>query len=439
MSKINGDLISINDNGAWCWFQDERALIDPETNTLLVGSVAAPEGPDGASRAGNVELAILDLSSGECKIIALHEQLEADDHNAPALLIRPDGHYVAMYAKHKSDDLSRWRVSTRPHDATGWEEEEVFDWNELTEGRGATYSNLHYLSAEDRVYNFVRAINDDPSIMISDDHGDSWSYGGKLLTEPKVGYVNGYTRYADNGVDRIDLITTEHHPRDFNNSIYHGYLSGGRLHAADGSVVDDNVLDDDGRSQTLLTTIFTAGTEVDGEVLTHGWTCDLRRGATGSEQEGQLAAIISCRANDVPENSNFDDHRFFYARFDGRTWTTRHLAQAGPALWADEQDYTGLGCVDPYDLDTIYVSTPIDPRDGTDLEHHEIFSGRTDDEGATWQWSPITEESTVDNFRPIVAPGDPSRSALLWFRGTMSRSQHYRAEVVGIVADRTTH
>lgn len=432
MSKINGDLISINDNGAWCWFQDERALIDPETNTLLVGSVAAPEGPDGASRAGNVELAILDLDSGECKIIALHEQLEADDHNAPALLIRPDGHYVAMYAKHKTDDLSRWRVTTRPHDASSWEEEVVFDWNELTEGRGATYSNLHYLSAEGRVYNFVRSINDDPSIMISDDGGDSWAYGGKLLTEPKIGYVNGYTRYADNGVDRIDLITTEHHPRDFNNSIYHGYLFEGRLHAADGTVVDENVLDDDGRSQTLLTRIFAADTEVDGELMTHAWTCDLRRGP-----EGQLAAILSCRANDVPENSNFDDHRFFYARFDGQTWTTRQLAKAGPALWADEQDYTGLGCVDPYDLDTIYVSTPIDPRDDSDLNHHEIFRGRTTDDGATWEWTPITEESTVDNFRPIVAPGDPRRSALLWFRGTMSRSQHYEAEVVGIVAERT--
>ena len=35
----------INDNGAWCWFQDERAVVDPDGGVLVVGSIAAPEGP----------------------------------------------------------------------------------------------------------------------------------------------------------------------------------------------------------------------------------------------------------------------------------------------------------------------------------------------------------------------------------------------------------
>lgn len=33
----------INPDGAWCWFQDERALVDPEAGLLVVGSIASGE------------------------------------------------------------------------------------------------------------------------------------------------------------------------------------------------------------------------------------------------------------------------------------------------------------------------------------------------------------------------------------------------------------
>ncbi|MBT2585209.1 BNR-4 repeat-containing protein [Arthrobacter sp. ISL-95] len=424
------DPVVVNSNGAWCWFQDERALIDPATNTLLVGSVAAPEGPGGAERGGNIEITTVNLGTGKSHVHVLHERLEADDHNAPALLIRPDGHYVAMYAKHKTDNYSRWRVSTKPHDASGWEPEQHFDWTELADGRGATYSNLHALSAEGRVYNFVRAINDDPTLMISEDDGGTWSYGGKLFTRPKIGYVNGYTRYVSNGTDRIDLITTDHHPRDYNNSIYHGYLQDDALHDAEGNVVSKPVIGSAGINQTALTTVFKAGTTLDGDTLAHGWTADLRRQGT------ELAAIVTCRANDVngplqrEQRLDVDDHRLLYGRFDGVRWELHPLAVAGPGLLPHEQDYTGLGAVDPNNLDRVYISAPVDPRTGETTPHYEIYRGLTADSGAGWTWEAITEGSAVDNLRPMVVPGDPSVHAVCWFRGSMISSQSYSTEVV---------
>ena len=42
----------LNDNGAWCWFQDERALVDPERGLLVVGSIASVGGKDGDRRGG---------------------------------------------------------------------------------------------------------------------------------------------------------------------------------------------------------------------------------------------------------------------------------------------------------------------------------------------------------------------------------------------------
>jgi hypothetical protein len=431
--QVAGNLILFNDNGAWCWYQDPRTMIDRTNGLMMMGSVPAREGIDGEKRAGNIELTSFNLATGERKVFVLHEKLEVDDHDAPALWTRPDGRYLAMYAKHNTDKFSRWRVSVNPHDPTAWTPERTFDWTPLIDPvDNATYSNLHYLSSEKRLYNFVRGINDDPSIMVSMDNGDTWSYGGKLLTIEKLGYVNGYVRYASNGVDRIDFITTEHHPRDFNNSIYHGYVKGTKLQRSDGTVVDENVLDGDGKPQTLLTKIFAADSVVGGEKMTHAWTTDLRL-----DPQGNPVAIISCRANDDPENSNYNDHRFFYARFDGKDWKVNQLAKAGARLWEAEQDYTGLVSIDPHDVNTVYASTTVDPRDGSSLAHHEIFKGVTGDSGATWKWEPITQNSSVDNLRPIVVPGDDNVHAVLWFRGTMTRSQHYDMAAVGVVEQKS--
>ena len=159
----------INDNGAWCWFQDERALVDPDGGVLVAGSIAAPEGPGGVDRAGNVELTVVDLRSGSTEVVVLHERFEADDHDVPALWRRRDGRWLAVYTKHKTDDLTRWRVS-EPGDPRAWGPEKTFDWSEFTGGRGVTYSNLHELDG--RLYCFARAVNDDPCALVSDDEGE---------------------------------------------------------------------------------------------------------------------------------------------------------------------------------------------------------------------------------------------------------------------------
>ncbi|GIE97682.1 BNR-4 repeat-containing protein [Paractinoplanes rishiriensis] len=422
--------VVINDNGAWCWFQDERALVDPETRTLVVGSIAAADGPGGAIRAGNVELTVVDLDTGHSEVVVLHRNLEADDHNVPALWRRSDGRWLAVYTKHKTDDLTRWRIS-EPGNPRAWGPERTYDWSPLTGGQGVTYANLHALDG--RLYCFTRAVNDDQCALVSDDEGDTWAYAGKLFTRPKVGYVNGYTRYASDG-NRIDLITTDHHPRDYNNSIYHGYLQSGALHRTDGTVVDPVALDDEAPSQAELTTLLAAGSRWDGDEMTHCWTTDIRR-----SPDGTLAAVVTARGADHPAQPSdaFErmrpvlDHRFFYAHLaPGGTWQVTQLAKAGHGLLPHEQDYTGLAAIDPNNLNIVYVSTPLDPRDDTPLRHHEIFQGRTTDAGKSWTWTPITENSGADNFRPIVAPGAADLSPLLWFRGSMTASQHYRCQVL---------
>jgi hypothetical protein len=424
---VDGNLILLNDNGAWCWYQDERAVVDTTNNTIVFGSVAAAEGIGGEQRSGDVDVVSYNLNTGQRTRFTLHHKLQVDDHNTPGLLIRPDGKYVAVYSRHNSDKTTYWRVSTNPHDASAWDAEQTFDWSKLSK-ENVTYANLFYLPAEKKTYDIFRGINTDATIMTSDDYGTTWSYVGKLLNEPRLGYVNGYPKYASNGVDRIDIVTTEHHPRDFNNSVYHGFIKRGKLHKSDGTVIDDNIFDDQAPRQTELTKVFAADSVFDGVKMTHAWTMDLH-----IDKDGNPFTVVSARANDEPDSTKFDDHRFFYCRHDGSKWNVHYLAKAGPLLFQSEQDYTGLVALHPNDPNTLYISSTVDPRSDSNTPKHEIYKGVTTDGGASWKWEPLTQNSSVDNLRPIIPIWDADNTAVMWFRGTMTRSQHYDMAIVGVI------
>ncbi len=57
--------------------------------------------------------------------------------------------------------------------------------------------------------------------------------------------------------------------------------------------------------------------------------------------------------------------------------------------------------------------------------------GVTCDKGATFTWAPITQNSTVDNIRPIVPEWDSTHRLLLWLKGNYSTAQSYNLQVVG--------
>ena len=223
------DIILFKKNGGWCWFQDERAII--HNGVLVFGSVATPQGFNGEERAGNIEVTAFDLESkAHPGTAVLHENLEADDHNAPALLVLKDERLLAVYATHGSDSLIRYRITKEPDDYLNWQPEQT-----VVRDAGVTYSNLLYLSEENngngRIYNFYRGEHWNPNYIFSDDQGKSWRYGGRLIAFDGRPYV----KYISDSVSKIHFITTEHHPRNYNNSIYHAYIENGKLHESDGN------------------------------------------------------------------------------------------------------------------------------------------------------------------------------------------------------------
>jgi hypothetical protein len=414
-----GTVTVFNDDGAWTWYSDERAVVDPVGGKLIISSDA-----NGGSRNGGIDVVVYDLATKMGKRTQVGK-LAPDDHNTGAVLVKPDGKYLIAWAGHNENCNTYWSN----HNGTDWEPQKTFAWNSLgcptSSGRSVTYNNVWNMTAENKIYNFVRSVDTSPNILVSTDSGASWNYGGRLTFSPTVGYVAGYYKYWGNGVDRIDFLGTEAHPRDSDTSLYHGYVKGGKSYNSADEVKDENITDKMGPDVTAFTRIFAKGTTLGGERFEHMWNSDIVR-----YDDGTVAAIGMGRTQ---SDGNNPDHSYVYLRFSGGMWKATNIGKAGKKLYDSEQDYVGLGALHPDDPNVIYISTPFDPRGGTQMSRREIFKGITCDEGATFDWEPITYNSSVDNLRPIVPKWDNKSMVLLWFRGTYQTAQIYDEEVVGII------
>jgi hypothetical protein len=415
---IRGEHYELNDNGAWSWFMDERAIVDH--NRLIVGSVRANgEFTDSTRRGwGNVELSILDLGSKRKDLVVLSPRFEQDDHDSPGLLVLGDGHYLAAYSKHGQETRMYYRISLRKGNPYEWGPVQIFD----TPGTGGdfhgssfTYCNPIRLTGEHgRIYMLHRGVGLDPNYLISEDDGRTWQYGGRLFLG-KGGY-SPYAKYTSNGRDTIHIVATEDHPRNFDNSLYHAFLRGGTLYLSDGRPIGPLPTSSNTTLHAWeLTRLF------HGSPTNVAWMSDIQL----DEREQPVVLFTTQRDGaGLPVGAGGMDHRFNYAHWNGSAWEVHEIAYAGTRLYAGEDDYTGLGSIDPQDTWVVYLSTDADPVTGKPLmskanfrRNHELFRGVTSDEGRTWRWASITSNSSEDNLRPIVPVWKDRRTAVIWMRG----------------------
>jgi len=418
--------IMLSDDGGWCWFESPRALF--QGSRLVIGSTAS--GWSDASRKGDANVIVHDLDAGTTRTIDLHNQLELDDHDAPALLARPDGRILTLYAKHGTENHFYYRLSTA-NDPMTWAAEQTFTPTTATQ---LTYSNLFMLPAENnRVYDFYRGLDGSykPSYAYSDDLGQTWRSGNVIVNVPSTGTLQRpYARYVSNGTDTVHITYTEAHPRDFDNSIYHVYYKGGTLYRSDGTAVHP-------LTQGLSTP--GEGTRVfQGNADNVAWTVDIALDpATGRPH---MVYSVQIGSAGLPTGQGGTDMRYRYARWDGTAWRDQPLAYAGTRLYSGEDDYTGLAALDPTDASIVYISTNANPTTGAALtstadgrRHWEIFRGNKTSGNDNWQWTPMTTNSTLDNLRPIVVSDGAARKVLLWLRGTYRAYTDYQQQVLMLI------
>jgi len=432
-------IIELNDNGAWSWFMDERAIVDH--GRLMVGSVRA----NGKFKDrqlpgwGNVELGVLELANRKVTKVILHEGFEQDDHDVPGLLVLPDGRYLAMYSRHGMERKFFWRISRAAGNPYEWGEERSVETPGSAaaafRGDNVTYANPFRLSAEPgKLYLFHRGFGLDPNYLVSEDEAQSWRYGGHVLVG-RDGY-SPYLKYASNGRDTIHFVATEDHPRNYDNSLYHGFFRRGQLHTSDGKVLAPLSASTNCTINAWdFTKIFS------GDSNNVAWMTDMHL-----DRHGGPVVLFTVQKDGagLPRGQGGADHRFHYARWDGKTWQQREIAHAGKRLYAGEDDYTGLGAIDPQDVSTVVISTDADPVSGKPLvsqadgqRHHELFRGRTPDGGKSWQWQPLTKDSAVDHLRPLIPIWSDKKMALVWMRGRyLANRGEWTTQVVAALLDR---
>ena len=208
-------------------------------------------------------------------------------------------------------------------------------------------------------------------------------------------------------------------------NLYAVYLQGGIIYDSYGTQIGVlNTTSSSGIAPSQGTVIFNASEHNNNRA----WTSDLQLDATGNP-----VAVYSVRVNN-------DDHRYRFARFDGTSWHDNEIAYAGQCLYTAENDYVGLIAFNPSDLNTVYMSTNADPVTGAPLissadgrRHWEVYRGFTNNNGASFSWTPITANSTSDNIRPNVPSWDSQNTALYWLQGTYTTYTDYDLDAVGYV------
>lgn len=401
---VAGQPSVIVEDGAWCWFQDERVI--ERDGKLLVSSI---------SHGGDIQVTAFDLASGERTHSILHTRLERDDHDVASLLPLPDGRLAAFYTRHDGFPDLYSRIA----DANfSWGPEHVtqFEYD-------VTYTNPFLIG--DRTYMFMRGIDTNPTVIVSKDNGEHWSGEAQLLNagerkpDGRVFDHRPYVKYAADGQGGVHMLYTDGHPAEYlRNSIYHLIYRDGALYRSDGSLVSNE-------KEPLLDP--NQGTLVyDGTALPGGqaWTWD-----AATDNAGNPVAVFSTFPDPMRP---FYEHRYRYARWDGSQWHVHPIANAGTGIYVIEGFYSGGIALDPDDPNIVYFASNVEPTTGepTATGIFEIYRGATSDMGATWTITPVTSGSQHHNLRPIVPAHHVAPTTVVWLRGSYDTYLDYHTQVV---------
>lgn len=396
------------EHGAWTWFNDERAIF--ADSLLYIGYV---------DTAGYTSVTVHSMKSNNDPLtFQLGSFREKDDHNNPAFTHLEDGGILATYAPHNSQPFWYWRFANiNESGSVNWtKERKTTQLNAHT-----TYSNLFQLAGENgRLYNFYRGTNFDPVYMTSQDDGLTWSEEHHFITSGGD-RTRPYVKYASNGMNRMDMLFTQAHPRDAKTNIYHAYYRDGDMYQSNGSHIQPLP----GKEMSPMP--VEEGTLIyDAEENGRAWVWDLEYFADGLPVAVFVSATDSTIGNDL---------RYHYARWDQteNKWQVQEIAFAGTHLYDGENHYAGGITIDPADPTIVYTSSDVHPATNELTQHYQIYRGITSDKGSTWIWKELTPNAEEDNIRPYVPQGGQKYHAVLWLRGRYTSYQNYDTDIVGLI------
>ncbi|WP_119081050.1 BNR-4 repeat-containing protein [Chitinophaga alhagiae] len=396
-------------DAAWCWFSDPRAIYHKgEKEAVYFGYI---------NSRGDVMVKSLNLATNQEQEYNLHKELQVDDHNVPSFLFLPDGKLLTFYSHHNGDLFMR--KSKNAEDITAWEDERILLNKTATDVY--CYSNPIMLSGENnRIYlfgrDFYRGKGFEKSYagtqiyyIYSDNYGETWSER-KILLDNSMRNNPPYIKYTSDGKSRIDFLFTNGHPKIGNDvAVFHMYYKNGAFWQTNGRKI--------GGTEDLPVTISKVDKVYDPSITdVRAWIWDIAMDKKGRP-------VVAYARYPSPEQ-----HQYYYARWNGKKWEDRKIADAGPYITIIkpgkkllEAHYSGGIVLDHENINNIYLARKIN---GVYEIEKRVLNGKKE------EIVPITSHSTADNVRPyVVAKKTTGSPILLWMNGHYYHYTDYQTDL----------
>lgn len=290
--------VEITSSGAWCWFQDPRAIyISEQRKRTYAGWV---------TNDGKLQIGAYDHVSGITEVVTVKEEWGVNDHNNNSFLVLPDNRIMIFYAQHNGTGLYS-RKTTNPEDISKWDDEIT-----IANTQKITYSNPVYLSNENRFYVFWRGESWKPTFSTSID-GVRWSVPKIFLRDSgrEDSSVRPYLKVVSDGKSEIHFAFTDGHPGvEPENSIYYIKYKNGLFYKAGGSVV--------GSMSDLPMQHRDSDLVYNGKISkVRSWVWDIAVTVKGNP-------VIAY--TQLPTTT---DHRYHYVYWNGNAWVDTELTAGG--------------------------------------------------------------------------------------------------------------
>lgn len=391
--------IVFTDDGAWCWFQDPRAIYVKGDKERTYAQWM--------TKNGQLQVGAYDHSNGKVETYTLKENWDIDDHNVGAFLLLPDKRIMVFYARHNKQGIF-CKTSSHPEDITSWGEEIT-----ISHSNRITYAHPVYLNKEQTYYVFWRGPSWKPTFATSTD-GITWREEKILLQDTAKASegVRPYTKITSDGRSSIHFVFTDGHPNvETQNSVYYMKYEKGQFFKADGSLK--------GNIESLPIQLTGSDVVYDGKMTNiRAWIWDI-----ALDKQGYPVIAYTL----LPKPT---DHRYMYARWNGEKWMSTELTPGGKwfpqtpdGVEEREQQYSGGIAIHPTNPSIAYLSREIDGI-------FKIEKWNTPNKGKTWYSNVITKESEHLNVRPIVPRGyDGNEDYVLWMYGEYKHYKNYNTGI----------